>query len=248
MTLARVFIGGTINNGTGPDWQADASKALSDLPIYIFNPRRVDWDPNASDEVKTKQIEWEFEAQVNSDFILYNFEPEFPNPVTLLELGLFSSSNKTVVRCSSTFPQYLNVKFVCEKLGVPIVETLEEALTKMRERIETHRKNVLMAQNAQKVQSSDLPQVAESSSATEDKEDQEDPVLNPHSQAKQDIGALIEMLNKILSTEEDQCEDPECKVCCDEKECTVEETDRTDRTDKTERTERTDRTEIEEID
>ena len=132
MKLVRVFLGGSISNGEAPNWQADAVKSLSNLPIYIFNPRLADWDPSASDEVKTEQIEWEFEAQANSDFIVYNFEPDFANPVTLFELGVFGGrrSSKVVVRCPATFPHYLNVKLVCKKMGVPVFETLDEALAK----------------------------------------------------------------------------------------------------------------------
>lgn len=91
----KLFLGGTIANGKAPNWQADMVKSLFDLPIYILNPRCAVWNPDADTDAKNNQIEWEIKAQDNSDVILYYFDPDYPNPITLHELGkLFSVFDK----------------------------------------------------------------------------------------------------------------------------------------------------------
>ncbi len=134
LEMHQIFLGGTIANGQAPNWQADIAQWLSDLPIYILNPRRVDWNPNADDEDKKTQIKWEIDAQNNSDFIIYYFDPNFTNPITLLELGLYHYSN-VIVYCPKEYPYYLNVSLVCKTFDIPCFETIGEAVAKLREEI-----------------------------------------------------------------------------------------------------------------
>jgi hypothetical protein len=128
----RLFLGGSIENGTAPNWQADLVKSLADLPIYAFNPRRADWNPNAgADEIK-KQIEWELEAQANSNICLYYFDESCKSVITLLELGFFSNS---IVYCPVGYFRYLNVKCMCDAFGIPCLQSVDELIDVLKNKI-----------------------------------------------------------------------------------------------------------------
>jgi hypothetical protein len=146
-TYTKVFLGGSIANGEAPNWQDDIAKHLADLPVYIFNPRRVDWDPNADNESKNAQIAWEFDGQINADIIIYYFDPNYSNPVTLLEFGLFSRRNNVsvIVYCPPEYPYHLNVKYTCKLTGpgTSCFATVDEAVAKLREEIVSHNKELL---------------------------------------------------------------------------------------------------------
>lgn len=44
----RVFLGGSIDMGGAPDWQAAMTSALADMDVVILNPRRPDWNPTGA--------------------------------------------------------------------------------------------------------------------------------------------------------------------------------------------------------
>ena len=79
-----VFLAGSIDMGTAIDWQADLTKALSDLEIKVYNPRRPNWDSTWTQEITfdpfRKQVEWELgnleRVDVNSSEI--GPAPELP--------------------------------------------------------------------------------------------------------------------------------------------------------------------------
>lgn len=83
----RVFLAGSIENGKAEQWQRELVRVLADYPGVVFNPRRDDWDPNASDPQVCEQIRWEQHALDVSDIIVFYFDPETMSPITLLELG-----------------------------------------------------------------------------------------------------------------------------------------------------------------
>jgi hypothetical protein len=139
MKCTRVFLAGTIANGDAPDWQTDVANRLTDLPVYVLNPRRADWNPDADTEAKKAQIDWEFEGQLNSHVIIYNFVPGYQSPVTLLELGMFSrSNNRIIVCCPQNYDYFLNVDFLCKNLEIPIFENIDDAVEKARSDIKEH--------------------------------------------------------------------------------------------------------------
>lgn len=95
--FSTIFIAGGISNC--PDWQNEAvSKILSETMHFsktplLFNPRRRNFpmdDPTAAKD----QIYWEHKYLRVSDAILFWFPKETLCPITLFELGAFSSSRK----------------------------------------------------------------------------------------------------------------------------------------------------------
>lgn len=114
-----IFLAGTIDNGDSRDWQTELVTELNTYidTINVFedfvfaNPRRPDWNTNwhGDHPELIKQIKWELDAMLESTAIFMWFEPNSKSPITLLELGLFMSTNKLVVGCPKEFYRYQNV-------------------------------------------------------------------------------------------------------------------------------------------
>lgn len=74
------------------------------------------------------QVNWELSHLEEADFILMNFLPDSKSSITLLELGLFARSGKLYVVCTEGFYRYDNVRITCAKYGVPVYDSLTEAI------------------------------------------------------------------------------------------------------------------------
>ena len=124
-----VFLAGTIDNGASEDWQQTVAGKLAgrDRQYLLYNPRQEDWHPEDEGEMEY-QVNWELEHMEKADFILMNFLPGSQSPITLLELGLHTRSGKLLVVCTPGFYRYDNVRITCERYGVPVFESLGEAI------------------------------------------------------------------------------------------------------------------------
>lgn len=141
-----LFLGGSIDMGKAVDWQTKLTSDLalafenSDVDIMILNPRRDDWDSSWIQDPTPgtkfyEQVDWELQAQENADGIVYYFSPESKaSPITMLELGLFASSN-VIVFCPPEFYRYGNVKMVCERYEIAMVESYDELLDTLTQEI-----------------------------------------------------------------------------------------------------------------
>ena len=56
------------------------------------------------------------------------FDPKTKSPISLLELGLFSRSDKLMVICPDGFWRKGNVDIVCEKYNIKNVLNLKDAI------------------------------------------------------------------------------------------------------------------------
>ncbi|KAF2194707.1 hypothetical protein K469DRAFT_734458 [Zopfia rhizophila CBS 207.26] len=135
-----VFLAGSIEMGTATDWQRDITSALSDLPVTIFNPRRDNWDKSWKQDISNpqfkEQVVWEMDHLDEVDVIILNFEPGTKSPISLLELGIYANSGRLVVCCPEGFWKRGNVQVVCDRYGIPLVETMEELTEQVRKRLE----------------------------------------------------------------------------------------------------------------
>jgi len=97
-----------------------------------LNPRRDDWDSSWEQKIENaqfkQQVEWELDALEYADWILMYFDPSTKSPISLLELGLFAETGKLIVCCPEGFWRKGNVDIVCEKYGVPQVDSIEELI------------------------------------------------------------------------------------------------------------------------
>ncbi|KAF1937288.1 hypothetical protein EJ02DRAFT_447553 [Clathrospora elynae] len=121
-------------------WQEQMVIMLSLLPITVNNPRRGNWDPNATQEAKNKafreQVEWELSALEQADVICFFFDHTTMSPVTMLKLGLWAASDQVIMCCDKRFWRAGNVHIVCERYGIPYVEKFEDLVPAVRKMLE----------------------------------------------------------------------------------------------------------------
>jgi hypothetical protein len=134
-----VFLAGSIEMGQAEPWQAVLEQALADEDIVILNPRRDEWDASWEQSIHSPhfrgQVEWEPAGQELATLIAMYFAPATKAPITLLELGLFARTGKLVVCCPAGYWRRGNVQVVCARYGVPLVESFDEMIGQVRERL-----------------------------------------------------------------------------------------------------------------
>ena len=135
-----VFLAGSIEQDTAEKWQKNIISSLKQFDITILNPRREAWNSTWDQSIHhaefRKQVEWELSAMEQADLIAMYFDPHTKAPVTLLELGLFSASQKLIVCCPDGYWRKGNVDVVCAKFGLKQVSSLKELVVAIRENIE----------------------------------------------------------------------------------------------------------------
>lgn len=127
-----VFLGGSIEEGKAEDWQSKIVKALKDEKILFLNPRRDDWDASWEEKITNPefklQVTWELTSLEFADIIVMYFDPETKSPISLLELGLHSRSDKMIVCCPEPFYRKGNVDIVCEKYKIKQADSIEDVI------------------------------------------------------------------------------------------------------------------------
>ena len=138
----HVFLAGSIEMGQAIDWQQRLVSELAELDVNLLNPRRADWDkswPQSPDFAPFReQVEWELAGIHTSDVVFFYFHPGTMSPITLLELGLVLNREwpgKMIVCCPSGFWRWGNVKITCDTKGVPVYESLDEAIKALYDEI-----------------------------------------------------------------------------------------------------------------
>jgi hypothetical protein len=138
-----VFLAGSIEMGKAVDWQTRVTESLSDLDILVMNPRRDDWDSSWIQDISNpqfyEQVEWELDALEYASVIAMYFDPKTMSPISLLELGLHAKNGNMIVCCPEGFWRKGNVDMVCEKYGVLRVNTIEDLIKNIRERLNVQR-------------------------------------------------------------------------------------------------------------
>lgn len=133
----RVFLGGSIDMGGAPDWQAALMRALSDMDVTVLNPRRPDWNPTwrpeADEPEFRRQVEWELAALESADVIVMYFAPGTQSPISLLEMGLHARGGKLIVLAPEGFWRKGNVDITARAYGVRQVQTMDELTAAVRQ-------------------------------------------------------------------------------------------------------------------
>ena len=82
-----IFLAGGISNC--PDWQEGVAQRIAAEvdDCVIYNPRRLDFDMGAYEDVSRFQITWEYHALRMSTVNLFWFPEETLCPITLFEYG-----------------------------------------------------------------------------------------------------------------------------------------------------------------
>ena len=109
------------------------------MDITVLNPRRDDWDSSWQQTIAhaqfREQVDWELSAQELAGAIAMYFEPSTKSPITLLEMGLFARSGKLIVCCPDGFWRRGNVEIVCSRYRIPMVDTLDDLVVAIRQRL-----------------------------------------------------------------------------------------------------------------
>ena len=124
-----IFLAGSIEMGVAEDWQTSLTSILG-KPEYemdcdfVFNPRRDSWDSSWVQSVKNpqfnEQVSWEMTALDIAQVIVMYFDPSTKSPISLLELGMYASSEKMIVCCPDGFWRKGNVEMVCDRFDIPL--------------------------------------------------------------------------------------------------------------------------------
>ena len=135
-----IFLAGSIDMGEVEDWQSKVKEALKDYDVVLANPRRESWDSSWKQEIENskfkEQVIWELENQEDADIIALYFDKDSKSPISLLELGLFGKiKDKMIVCVPEGFYRKGNVDIVCERYGIKKVETFEDFIKAIKDKI-----------------------------------------------------------------------------------------------------------------
>ena len=131
-----IFLAGSIEMGTAEKWQDKVIKAFKKTSLVFFNPRRDAWDSSWEQSIDNpqfyEQVNWELDHLSLANEILMYFDPNTKSPISLLELGLFSDSDITVI-CPPGFWRKGNVDIVCERYQIRQMSSIEEWIADIKE-------------------------------------------------------------------------------------------------------------------
>lgn len=101
-----VFLAGGISDCA--DWQEEVGARIAREVenCIVYNPRRVDFDMSAYEEVSRQQIIWEWHALRYSTVNLFWFPAETVCPITLLEYGSAMERLREGALMCGTHPDY----------------------------------------------------------------------------------------------------------------------------------------------
>jgi len=134
-----VYLAGGIDVGDPHNWWNEMTAALSPLSVTMISPCRKDWDPSwkqrATNLWFNEQMKWELQRPEEADVIALHLRPGATCPTNLMELCLYAPSGKLVVCCPDGFSLKGHVEMVCDKYGIPLVETVEDFVATVKERL-----------------------------------------------------------------------------------------------------------------
>jgi hypothetical protein len=133
-----IFLAGSIEMDKAVDWQKEFISHFVHTDAVIFNPRRKDWDNTISQTIDDPQfkaqVDWELTMLDQADIIAMYLQPGTISPISLLELGLFRCK-QIVVCCPDGFHRKGNVDIVCARYYIDMVDTLDDLIQEVKERI-----------------------------------------------------------------------------------------------------------------
>lgn len=135
----KIFLAGSIEMGNAEPWQDELANRFAEHDIVFYNPRRPDWDSTWSDtsDKFNEQVNWELDHLEEADIIVMYFDPATKSPISLLELGLHADSDKLIVCCPDGFWRKGNVRIVCERYDIPLLNSKEELFSLMQKALNT---------------------------------------------------------------------------------------------------------------
>lgn len=128
--LKSVFLAGSTSRTSEPDWRETLTKAISHLPVTVFNPLRADWDSSWREDITfapfREQVEWELDMLERADVLVVYYGPCTDAPISLLELGLCAGSGKVIVACHREYRKRGNVQILCRRYGIEFMDAVDD--------------------------------------------------------------------------------------------------------------------------
>lgn len=127
----KIFLAGSIEQGKADNWQQDFINALNGLDCAVYNPRRQDWDPtwvqSIDNEEFTSQVNWEMNRILESDLVVFYFQPGTMSPISVGEFYYAAAMGiTTMVCCPEGFWRKGNIDIVGARHNIREYATLEE--------------------------------------------------------------------------------------------------------------------------
>mgnify|MGYP001566836753 CR=1 FL=1 len=124
----RVFLAGSIQNGTAEEWQSKVLVSLQPptsnwVKWLVMNPRRKQWDKDCKQNIECtdfkRQVDWELDHLIACNVAAVWFDPTTTSPITLAELGILCGIKHphVVVYCPDGFWRKGNVEVMCQRFG-----------------------------------------------------------------------------------------------------------------------------------
>lgn len=121
-----IFLAGSMDTSVKNNWRDDVVHVLGEV-YNFYDPTNNNHDMLNDIEMR-EHIKWELDALNMSDKILLNFLPDAQSPISLVELGLYVSSNKLIVICPKEFHQSRYVRVLCKQYNTPLFNKMDDAL------------------------------------------------------------------------------------------------------------------------
>lgn len=136
-----IFLAGSIEMGKAENWQDEFCEQFKHYNINVLNPRRPDWNATweqsfANPDFKA-QVMWELDGLDAADLILMYLQPETISPISLLELGKYSETDKMIVCCPNNYFRKGNVDILCYRENIPLCDTKEDLFLLAKEIIDS---------------------------------------------------------------------------------------------------------------
>jgi len=131
-----LFLGGGITNC--PDWQSEMIERLSNTDYVLYNPRRENFDISNPEESDI-QIEWEYRYLNYSTAIMFWFPEETLCPITLYELGKYTSTCRYVfVGCHPNYARKFDVvkQLELSRPDIKVVFDIEDLANQVKKHFE----------------------------------------------------------------------------------------------------------------
>ena len=130
----QIFLAGSIEQGKAEDWQQKFIHSLNGVNCSIYNPRRLDWNPDWTQSPEnlefSKQVSWEMDRITEADLIVFYFQPGTFSPISVGEFYYAAALGKPImVCCPEGFWRKGNIDVVSLRhLNVRSYSTLDELI------------------------------------------------------------------------------------------------------------------------
>ena len=138
-----LFLGGSIEMDKAEQWQQRFIDGLRNKMnskihgvlknIYIFNPRRENWDitikQSITDPVFYQQVNWELDYLEKAEYRVFYFAENTLSPVSLLEYGKFFDYENTYVAAHPNYNRIGNLQIFCHRHGIRLHQSVDDLVT-----------------------------------------------------------------------------------------------------------------------